>query len=94
MVLLADEGAITFMAKGTMFFTFAYGQGSLQFGANADDEVPLLTLALIIFGSLWAAETLRMVRAQHAAQKKSPPFSIHEESSFHLLLLTTDDACL
>jgi hypothetical protein len=47
-----------------MFYTWAHGQGTVQVGANADDEVPWRVIALLFLGVYWAVHILKLVRAK------------------------------
>lgn len=62
--VLADSATVSFLAKATMFYTWAHGQGTVQVGANADDEVPWRVIALLFLATYWTATILKLVRAK------------------------------
>ena len=62
--VLADLATVSFLAKASMFYTWAHGQGTVQVGANADDEVPWRVIALLFLGVYWAVHILKLVRAK------------------------------
>ena len=80
--VLADAATVSFLAKGTMFYTWAHGQGTVQVGANVDDEVPWRVIALFVFANYWAAGVLKLVRAK-SRSSSLPLFTSHGGCSWH-----------
>ena len=76
----ADYATVSFLAKGTMFYTWAHGQGTVQVGANADDEVPWRVIILFVLASYWAAGVLKLVRAK-SRSSSLPLFTAHDGCS-------------
>ena len=50
------------LVEGTMFYTWARAQGTLQFSSNIDDEIPGRIVMLLCLGGVWVMDCLSLVR--------------------------------